>query len=106
MHITEAISSYAQDKVEGDLSDFPRVESAHVVLDVEKYRHIAEIFVQGANHLRIEGKSESDDMYVSIDGAVEKVVRQLRKARDKVQSHKNQQSLAEAEIEAVEAEKE
>jgi len=88
MDITEAITSYAHGKAEGELADFPRVESVHVILNVEKYRHLAEVVVQASNHLRVEGKMESDDMYASIDGAMEKVVKQMRKAKDKVQSHK------------------
>lgn len=99
MDITEAITTYAHEKVEAEISVFPRVESVHVVLNIEKYRHYAEVFVQAANHLRIDGKTESDDMYVSLDSAIDKVVKQLRKARDKVQSHKVE-SLSQAEREA------
>lgn len=88
MEITEAIMNYARGKTEDELSAFPRVESVHVILNVEKYRHSAEVCVQASNHLRLEGKVESDDMYASIDGAVEKVAKQMRKAKDKVQSHK------------------
>ena len=66
MDITEAITTYAHEKVEAEISVFPRVESVHVVLNIEKYRHYAEVFVQAANHLRIDGKTESDDMYVSL----------------------------------------
>ena len=88
MENTESISNYARDKVADELSVFTRVESVHVIMDVEKYRHSAEVLVQGSNHVRIEGKAESDDMYLSLDQAIEKVVKQLRKSRDKVQSHK------------------
>jgi len=88
MDITEAITNYAHGKADGELAPFSRVESVHVILNVEKYRHIAEVVVQASSHLRVEGKVESDDMYASIDGAMEKVVKQLRKAKDKVQSHK------------------
>lgn len=87
MDITEAITNYARGKAEGELTPFSRVESVHVIMNVEKYRHIADVVVQASN-LRVEGKVESDDMYNSIDGAMEKVVKQLRKAKEKVQSHK------------------
>jgi putative sigma-54 modulation protein len=97
MDITDALRSYVQDKVEHAMEEFPRVESVHVILAVEKYRRIAEIVIQAANHIRVEAKEESDDMYVSVDAAVEKVSRQLRKLRDKVQDHKRE-SLAEIEL--------
>jgi putative sigma-54 modulation protein len=53
--------------------------NAHVVLQVEKYRQIAEVSVHGS-HGDYIGKSESDDMIVSIDGAIEKVEKQIRRA--------------------------
>lgn len=96
--ITSAIREYAEDRVNDALELFPRVESVHVILSVEKYRHRAEIVVQGANHIRVDAHDESDDMYASIDSAIEKAMRQLRKLRDKVQDHKGAEPLAEAEV--------
>ena len=57
---------------------------AHVVLEVEKYRQIAEVSVHGS-HGNFTGKAESDDMFVSIDGACDKVEKQIirREARIK-----------------------
>jgi putative sigma-54 modulation protein len=53
--------------------------TAHVVLEVEKYRQIAEVSVHG--RLRdFAAKSESADMVASIDGACEKVERQIRRS--------------------------
>ncbi|MBU0679661.1 MAG: ribosome-associated translation inhibitor RaiA [Verrucomicrobia bacterium] len=98
MEITDAIRDYAERRVEEAIMDFPRVENVHVILDVEKYRHKAEIVVQAANHIRVEAEAESDDMYVSIDNAAEKAQKQLRKLRDKVQDHKSRESLAAIEL--------
>ncbi len=104
MDITDAIRTYAQDKVEGELAEFPRVVNVHVILDIEKYRHLAEIVIQAANHIQVDARAESDDMYVSIDGAIDKASKQLRRLRDKVQSHKTREKLADIEIEAGENE--
>ncbi len=104
VEITDSIRTYAEDRVRHDLSDFTRVEFVHVILDVEKYRHIAEIVVQAKNHIRLEADHESDQMYASIDEAVEKMARQLRRLRDKVQNHKNRTSLADAELAAQQSE--
>jgi len=98
MEITDAIRTYVTDRLSRFEEDFPRVENVHVILNVEKYRHMAEVVVQGGNHLRVESEETSDDMYVSIDGAVDKAEKQLRRARDKVQNH-NKESLAVAEVE-------
>ena len=105
MEITEAITNYARDRVEDALGAFPRVESVHVILNVEKYRQSAEVCLQASNHLRVEGKEESDDMYASIDGAVDKVAKQMRKAKDKVQSHKAD-GIAKTEVELKKPESE
>jgi putative sigma-54 modulation protein len=99
MDTTDAIRDYASEKVESELSVFTRIESVHVILDVEKYRHSAEIVVQARNHIRVDACEVSDDMYVSVDGAVEKAAKQLRKLRDKVQDHKSREKLATVEKE-------
>lgn len=105
MDITDAIRTYAEDKVGEELSEFTRLMSVHVILDIEKYRHIAEIVAEGSHHIRIEAESTSDDMYVSIDQAVEKAAKQLRRSRDKIQDHKHRESLAEVELEVQAASK-
>ncbi len=62
-------------------------ESAHVVLESEKFRRKAEITLTD-NGDRITAVEESDDIYQSIDGALSKIETQLRKHKEKVQSHK------------------
>jgi putative sigma-54 modulation protein len=99
MDITDAIRSHVYDKLTDELAEFPRVLNVHVILDVQKYRHLAEIVVQASSHISVEGKHESDDMYVSIDGAIDKAAKQLRRRRDKVQDHKARETLAEVEQE-------
>ena len=106
MDITDAIRTYAHDKVEDELAEFPRVVNVHVILDIEKYRHLAEIVVQAANHIQVDARAESDDMYVSIDGAVDKAAKQLRRLRDKIQSHKTRDKLSDIEVEADQGEAE
>lgn len=85
--VTEAIKEYARKKISNIGIDFPRILSAQVILDVEKYRHIAEVIVHCNNHITIEAQEVSEDMYASIDQAVSKLMRQLRKAKTKIQRH-------------------
>lgn len=86
--ITEAIKAHVYAKLDGVLQEYPQVEHAHVVLDTQKFRHIVEVAIQAKNHVRIEARDVSDDMYKSIDLVVDKVDRQLRKSREKVTNHK------------------
>jgi putative sigma-54 modulation protein len=85
--VTEPIKEYAEKKIENIGIDFPRILSAHVILDVEKHRHTAEVVFHCGNHIVIEAKAESDDLYASIDEVVTKAMRQLRKAKTKIQRH-------------------
>ena len=86
VEITDGIREHVYDKVERTLADFPRVEDVRVVLDLQKLIHFAEVLVQGKN-IHVEAKSESENMYTSIDEALDKAERQLRKLREKVQDH-------------------
>jgi putative sigma-54 modulation protein len=55
---------------------------AHVTLSVEKYRHIAEVFVTGKG-ITIKAFESTDDLYSAIDLVCDKVERQLKKYREK-----------------------
>jgi len=86
VEITEGIREHVYGKVERTLIDFPRVEDVRIILELQKLLHTAEVLVQGKN-IHVEGKSSSENMYTSIDEALEKAERQLRKLRQKVQDH-------------------
>jgi len=49
--VTDAIVDYARKKVESLHLDYPRIIEAQVILDVEKYRHIAEVVLRCNNHI-------------------------------------------------------
>lgn len=98
MEMSNALREHANSRVMESLDEFPRVEDVHVILDVQrKINHIAEVVVKAKNHAHAEAKETTSDMYASIDAAVEKVRRQLRRQRDKVQDHKHTVGLGEAE---------
>jgi len=82
--ITEAIKSYAATRVEHLHLDYPRIIEAHIILDVEKHRHFAEIILHCNNHITIEASHETDDMYASIDGVIAKIAQQMRKYKTKI----------------------
>lgn len=85
--ITENIKAHIDEKIERCLSMFPRIESIHVILDLESRLHVAEVLIQAANHIRVTAIEKSENMYSSIDMAIEHAERQMRKNRDKVQDH-------------------
>jgi len=81
------LQEYAKRKAEMLIEEFPKVEYVHVILDVEKHRNIAEVFAQSKKHVRVEAKEDSDDMIASIDIAVAKLEKQLRKVADRSHDH-------------------
>jgi putative sigma-54 modulation protein len=99
--VSDGLRDHIYSKVEQDLADFPRILSAHVILTVEKYRHIAEVVLQAPPHLRVESSHESQDMYVSIDGALDKARKQLRHHVDKAYQHKSHEKLSRLEVEGA-----
>jgi putative sigma-54 modulation protein len=87
MDPTAALKSFASEKVQriGKLSH--KLTEAHVVLSLEKYMHKADITLT-ANGLTIRGEEKSEDMYASIDRAIDKIERQLKRYQEKVKDHK------------------
>lgn len=101
--VTDTIKEYARRKIQKTAEEFHGVESIHVILDVQKFHHIAEVVVQGKQHLRLEAKEISEDMYASIDVVSDKIAKQLRKNRDKiVTNHHSGPKLGELEAEKTE----
>jgi putative sigma-54 modulation protein len=83
--ITDAINEYATRKIEGLHLDYPKIIEAHVILGVEKkYRHWAEVVLVCSNHITIEAREETDDLYAAIDAVSDKIARQMRKYKTRL----------------------
>ncbi|WP_163990519.1 ribosome hibernation-promoting factor, HPF/YfiA family [Pyxidicoccus caerfyrddinensis] len=83
---SDSLKEYAREKVERVNRLLDRAGEAHVVLSLERHLHHADITIHsGAWVLR--GREKSDDMYASIDLAMDKIERQLRRYRDKLKTH-------------------
>ena len=82
--VTEPIKDYAIKKVEGLHLDTPRIIEAQVILDVQKYRQIAEVILHCANHITIEATAQSTDLYAAIDEVMGKVAQQMRKFKTRI----------------------
>lgn len=83
MEMTDALKAYVENRLKKVREHFNDVIDVDVVLSVEKHRHIAEINLH-ANGIRIHGKESSSDMYASVDAVLEKLERQVRKFRDRI----------------------
>lgn len=89
LDITDAIREYSHKKIESLHLDYPRIIEAKVILDVEHHRQIAEIILFCADHIHIEVKSTTEDIYASIDESIAKIARRMRKYKTRLlKSHR------------------
>ena len=84
---SDHLKSYIQNKLNklDKLLDNPA--EANVVLSVEKIRHIAEIKITG-DRLSINCREKTNDMYSSIDMALDKLEKQIKKNKQKIRNHR------------------
>ena len=83
MDTSAALKEHALDKSSRLDKYFDDTAEAHVVLTLERYLHKAEVNIN-AGGMAICGKEASSDMYNSIDRAMEKIERQVRRYREKL----------------------
>ncbi len=92
--LEDAVRTHAIERVNKIEKFGHALQDAHVVLEAEKYRQIAEISVQGKQS-RYTGRAESTDMRQSIDSACDKVETQIKKHADRAKDHKGEPKNAE-----------
>ncbi len=87
LEVTPALKAYAEERVNHLARYSSLATEASVILTVEKYRHQAEVALN-VNGVVIQAKEETPEMYASIDQAVEKIERQLKKHKDRLHNHR------------------
>jgi len=85
---SEAIREYAEDKISRLKRYVEEPIEAHVVLSVEKFRHIAEVTIK-ANGMGFKGSEETDDMYSAIDMLADTIESQVKKNKEKFRGRKS-----------------
>jgi putative sigma-54 modulation protein len=83
METDEGVKAYVKEKVEKLQKYIENSREVHVVLAVEKFRHIAEITIVG-NGGTFNSQGRDNDLYAAIDQMVDKMERQIRERREKV----------------------
>lgn len=86
---SDHLRKYAKDRF-GKLAKFMAGTSdaeLQVNLEVEKFRHIADVVLTGKN-MHISAREDSEDMYSTVDLVWDKLEAQMRKIRDKDKSHR------------------
>lgn len=84
--VTDAMKDYAIEKVSKIEKFSHRIIDVSVVLEVQKLEHRCDITLK-VDHIKVKSHAATDNMYASIDKAVDKLDRQLKKYKDRIQDH-------------------
>lgn len=84
----ESLKAYAEEKISKIKKYLDVPLEAHVVLSVEKFRHIADVTLS-LNGARIKAVEETSDMYSAIDQVMDKVENQVKKHIGKIRRHRS-----------------
>lgn len=87
MEQSDALKSYAEEKLERVAKYIDEPTTAQVFFTVEKIRHIVEIVVS-AKGINTKASEATNDMYAAVDAVIDKIERQLRRYKEKIKAHK------------------
>jgi putative sigma-54 modulation protein len=80
---SEALKNYVTERLNKFKRYLDGPVEAHVVLGLEKFRHLADVTID-SNGKIIKGREENADMYAAIDLVMDKIDMQLKKLREKL----------------------
>lgn len=86
VHITDAMKDHAISRISRLEKIGNRIIEVDVTMDIQKLEHRVDILMK-YGHTLIRSHAVTTDMYVSIDMAVDKLARQLKKYKQKIQDH-------------------
>ena len=87
IEVTPALRQYTEEKVAKVRKYLNTTIKAHVILKIEKLNHIAEVTIH-ANGVDLHGEEKTDNMYAAIDRVMDKIDRQAKKFKGKIQAKK------------------
>jgi putative sigma-54 modulation protein len=86
--ITDPIRAYTESRIAKLGRFIDGITEVHATLSVEKYRHIAEVNVHSRRHRHLTAVEESNDLYLSIAQAVDKLAAQAKKLQARRRTQK------------------
>lgn len=83
--VTDALRNMAESKMDKIDKFFKDEVDAQVTLSVEKNRQIVEITIPFKNGVILRAEESTNDMYTSIDSAIDKLHKQLEKQKTRIE---------------------
>lgn len=90
MKPSDPIKEFAEERVDKLAKLIDNGGEAHVTLSVEKHLHCAHVELMTHGSLRLRGEEKGADMYASIEAAIEKIIKQVKRYRSKIRDHKRE----------------
>ena len=87
VNVPGSMKQHAWRKAEALLEEYPLIENVHVIIDHQRFCFIAEVVAQG-KHARIEASAKEEQVVPAVDGAFDRVDRQMRKVRTRMKAHR------------------
>lgn len=89
MKPSDALRGFAEERVAKVAKLIDRSVEAQVTLSVEKHRQVAHVELVADGSALLRGIDRSEDLYASIDAAVERIARQVKRYRGKIKDHRS-----------------
>lgn len=86
VHVTDAMKSYAIEKVSKIEKITDRIIDVTITMDIQREQNRVDITLKTGNIL-INSEANTDNMYASIDKAMDKLQAQVRKYKDRMRDH-------------------
>lgn len=86
LRITDPMKAYALEKVSKIEKFTDRIIDVNITMDIQRELNRVDITLKTGN-IRINSEATTDNMYASIDKAVDKLEAQVRKHQDRVHDH-------------------
>jgi putative sigma-54 modulation protein len=86
MEATDSLKDFVRERVERVHKYLDRAGEAHVVLSLERHLHHADITIHSGKFL-LRGEEKTEDMYVSIEKAMDKIEKQFLRYKDRLKHH-------------------
>lgn len=84
--VTDAMKNYVLDKLSKIERFSSRVMSITVTMDIQRYDHHIDIIIK-LDNTKIKATAHTDNMYASIDKAVDRLSEQIRRYKEKIRDH-------------------
>jgi putative sigma-54 modulation protein len=94
VELTDTLRGYVLSKVEGLERFHDGIINVDINLGLEKNRNTVDMVAHLVRRKIVKVSEESNDMYVSIDLAVDKLKRQLRRHKSRIKEHRGEAPLA------------